>query len=51
MAKSKAGSQSVNLTPDHEKSGIALIYLCAYDMLHIIGKFLIKATNVLETSS
>jgi hypothetical protein len=47
MAEKKAGNQSVNLTPDHKKSGIALIYVCASGMRHIIGKFLMKATILL----
>jgi hypothetical protein len=47
MAKRKAGSQIANLTPDHKKSGIDLIYLAAGGMPHIVGKHLTKATTLL----
>jgi hypothetical protein len=47
MAKRKAGSQIANLTPDHKKSGIDLIYLAAGGMPHIVGKLLTKATTLL----
>jgi hypothetical protein len=35
MAERKVGSQSVNLTPNHSKSGIALNYVCASNVPHI----------------
>jgi hypothetical protein len=38
MAKKMVGNQIANLTPDHSKLGIALSYLRAGGMPHIIGK-------------
>jgi hypothetical protein len=47
MVKKKAKSQSANLVPDHQKSGIALIYLRGNGMSHIIEKLSTKDTNLL----
>jgi hypothetical protein len=44
MFKRKVGSQSVNLTPNHKKLGIALNYVHAGGMSHIFGKLSIKNT-------
>jgi hypothetical protein len=49
MDERRDGNQSVNLTPDHKKSGIALIYVCASGMQHIIRKLLMRATILLQT--
>jgi hypothetical protein len=38
MVKRKVDSQIVNLTPDHKKLGIALIYLLIGGVPHTIGK-------------
>jgi hypothetical protein len=43
----KVKNQSTNLTPYHEKSGIALIYLCASGVLHVVEKLSIKVTTFL----
>jgi hypothetical protein len=40
-----------NLTPDHLKSGIALIPLRSGDVPHTIGKFSTRITTLLYTSS
>jgi hypothetical protein len=50
MAKRKAESQIVNMTPDHEKFRIALIYLCIGGVLHTVRKISKKATTFLQTS-
>jgi hypothetical protein len=47
MAKRRVGSQFDNLTPDPEKLGIALIYLCIGGLPHIVGKLSTWATIVL----
>jgi asparagine synthetase A len=47
MAKRRPENQIVNLTLDHEKSRIALIYLLASNVPHTIGKRLMKATILL----
>jgi hypothetical protein len=44
--KKKVRSQSVNLTFDYQKSGIALNYVCASDVPYIVGKFLTRATTL-----
>jgi hypothetical protein len=49
MAKRRAESQITNLTPDHYKSGIALISLSASGEPHIVGKILMKLTTLLQT--
>ncbi len=51
MAKRKVESQTTNLTFDHYKSRIAMIYLCASRVLHIVEKFLTRATTLLQISS
>jgi len=51
IAKRRAWSQIVNLTPNHKKSKIDLIYLAAWGMRHTIGKLSMKATTLLETAS
>jgi hypothetical protein len=42
MTKRRVGSQIGSLTFDHYKSGIALIYLCARGVPHIVGKKALK---------
>jgi hypothetical protein len=44
------GSQTTNLTLDHKKSRISLIYLRASGLPHTIGKLLMRATTLLQTS-
>jgi hypothetical protein len=51
MVERKAGSQTGNLTPDHQKSGIDPIPVCASGVRHIVGKFSSRATSFLQTSS
>jgi hypothetical protein len=46
MAKRRVGNQSVNLTFDHYKLGITLIYLCVGGVPNIFGKLLTKATTL-----
>jgi hypothetical protein len=48
MAKRRAGSQIVNLTPDQKKSGIDPIYLAADDVPHTVGKLSTRATTLLQ---
>jgi len=50
MAKRRAGSQTVSLTPDHKKSGIDLIYLAVGGVPHIVGKLSTRATTLLQTT-
>jgi hypothetical protein len=50
MAKRKARSQSANLIFDQQKLGIALIYLCAWGVTHIIGKLSMKLATLLQNS-
>jgi len=47
MAKRRVESQIDSLTPNHQKSRIALIYLRTSGMQHIIGKLLTRATTFL----
>jgi hypothetical protein len=47
MAKRRAGSQIVSLTPDQKKSGIDQIYLFADGVQHIVGKLSTMATTLL----
>jgi hypothetical protein len=47
MAKRKAGSQIVSLTPDHKKSRIDPIYLAAGGVPYIVGKISTRATTLL----
>jgi hypothetical protein len=51
MAKKKVGNQTGSLTPDHEKSGIDLISLRVGNIQHIVENLLMRATNLLQTSS
>jgi hypothetical protein len=48
MAKRRAESQIVNLTPDHKKSRINPIYLAAGGMPHIVAKLSTRATTLLQ---
>jgi len=50
MAKRRVGSQTINLTPDHKKSGIDVIYLVVEGVRHTIGKLLMRATTLLQTA-
>jgi hypothetical protein len=50
MAKKKAGSQIVSLTPDHKKSGIDLIYLAEGGIPHIVEKLSTRATILFQTA-
>jgi hypothetical protein len=45
MAKRRAESQIDSLIPNHQKSRIALIYLCTSGMQHIVGKLSTRATT------
>jgi hypothetical protein len=45
MVERTAESQTTNLTPDHKKSGINPIPMCADAMRHTVGKLLKRATN------
>jgi len=51
MAKSRARNQIANLTLDHKKSRIALIYLHEGNLPHTVGKLLTRTTTLLQTSS
>jgi hypothetical protein len=48
--KEGVGNQIANLTPNHQKSGIALISLSASGLSHIVGKISSRAITLLETS-
>jgi hypothetical protein len=48
MAKRKAESQPVSLTPNQIKSGIDLIYLAADNVQHTVGKLSTRATTLLR---
>jgi hypothetical protein len=50
MAKSRAGSQNVNLTPDQKKSRIDPIYLAEDDVPHTVEKLSTRATTFLQTA-
>jgi hypothetical protein len=47
MAKRKAESQTTNLIPNHKKSRIDLISVCAGDMQYAIGKLSTRAATLL----
>jgi hypothetical protein len=49
--KRKAGSQTGSLTPDHQKSGIDPIPVCAEGVREAVGKLSSRATRLLQTSS
>jgi hypothetical protein len=51
MVEKRARNQTGNLTPDHKKSGIDLILVCASGVRHIVGKLLMRAISLLKTSS
>jgi hypothetical protein len=51
LAKRKVRSQIGNLTPDHEKSRIDPIPLCASGMQQNVGNLSKRATTLLQTSS
>jgi hypothetical protein len=51
MGKIRAGSQTSSLTPDHKKSRINPILVCADGVQHTVGKLLRRATSLLQTSS
>jgi hypothetical protein len=51
MTKRKVGGQSANLTLNHWKSIIVLIYLCASEITHIVEKISTKVTTLFSTSS
>jgi hypothetical protein len=50
MAKRRGGSQIGNLTPDHKKSIINLIYFTANNITINIGKLSTRTTNLLQTA-
>jgi hypothetical protein len=50
MAKRRAGSRTISLTPDHKKSRIDPIYLVAGGVPHIVGKLSTRATTLLWTA-
>jgi len=50
MAKRRAGSQTVSLTPDQKKSGIDPIYLAANNVPHTVGKLSTRDTTLLRTA-
>jgi len=50
MAKRRAGSQTVSLTPDQKKLGIDLIYFVVDNVPHIVGNLSMRATTLLHTS-
>jgi len=47
MVERRAGSQIGSLTPDHKKSGIDPIPVCANGMQHIVGNLSRRATSFL----
>jgi len=51
IVERRAGSQTGSLTPDHKKSGIDPILVCADGVQHTVGNILRKATSLLQTSS
>jgi len=51
MAKKKVGSQTGNLTLDHQKSGIDPTPRRLGGVRHAIGKLSMRATNLFQTSS
>jgi hypothetical protein len=50
MAKRRVRNQSANLIPEHQKSIIALIYLRASGVPHIVGKLSTRDTTLLQIS-
>jgi hypothetical protein len=51
MVERRAGSQISSLTPDHKKSGIDPIPVCAEGVRHIVGKLSRRTTSSLQTLS
>jgi len=51
MVERRAGNQTSNLTPNHQKSGIDLISVHAGEVRHTIGKLSRRATTLVQTSS
>ncbi len=51
MGKRRAGSQIVNLTSDHKKSRIDLIYLSAEGVPHTVGKLSTTVITLIYTIS
>jgi len=51
MGKRRVESQIDSLTPDHKKSGIDPILMCAGGVRHTVGKLLRRTTSLLQTSS
>jgi hypothetical protein len=51
MVKRRAGSQTGSLIPDHKKSRIDSIPVCAGGMRHTVGKLSRRATSSLQTLS
>ncbi len=51
MVERRVKSQTGNLTPDHKKSGINPILVCAGGVRHTVGKPLKKTTSLLQTLS
>jgi hypothetical protein len=47
MVERKVGSQIGSLTPDHKKSGIDPIPVCAEGVQHTVGKLSRRATSSL----
>jgi len=50
MTQRRAKSQNANLIPNHQRSKIALIYLRASGVPHIVGKLSTRDTTLLEIS-
>ncbi len=50
MAQRRAKNQNVNLIPNHQKLGIALIYLRASGVPHIVGKLSTKDKTLFHIS-
>jgi hypothetical protein len=51
MGKRRAGSQTGNLTPDHEKPGIDLFSTFSARVRHGVGKLSTRAKTLVQTSS
>jgi hypothetical protein len=51
MVERRVGNQTGSLTPDHQKSGIDPIPMCAGEVRHTVGKISRRATTLLQTSS
>jgi len=50
MAKRRAGSRIASLTPDHKRSGIDLFSMSDSRVQHGVGKLLMRATTLLQTT-